>query len=134
MFNQMGVGDRVKAAKQKTERVVDHLLYLLELHENNAIILYSPTLASQIRTSYAAHAFKVFRHGLHQFEIVRLCALWDKADCDSENIQTIIELIDHPDIIEALAQETLSQWLSAGRDIERYERLAREEAQKTRDD
>src|SRR5262249_27504083 len=102
------------AAKKKTDRVVDHLLYLLELHENNSIILYSPTLSSQIPVSYAANAFNAFRRGLHQFELVRLCALWDSADPYKENIPTIIELIDQPDVIEALAQETLSGWSGAG--------------------
>jgi AbiU2 len=106
MFEKMTVPDRLKAAKEKTERVVDHLLYLLELHENNAIIVYSSTLSSQIPTSHAANAFNVFQRGLHQFEIVRLCALWDRAGDERENIPSIIELIDHLDVIEALAQET----------------------------
>jgi AbiU2 len=110
MFQRMAAADRIRAAKEKTERVVDHLLYLLELHENNAIVLYSSTLSSQIPTSYAANAFVVFRQGLHQIEIVRLCALWDRAEADKENIPTIIELIDCDEVIEELAQETLAHW------------------------
>jgi hypothetical protein len=109
-ISRLSITARVAAAKAKTERVVDHLLYVLELHENNEIIVYSPTLRSQIPTSYAANAFIVFRHGIHQFEIVRLCAIWDSADLDKENIPTIIELIDHPDVIETLAQETAAHW------------------------
>jgi hypothetical protein len=31
---------------------------------------------------------------MHQFEIVRLCALWDGADAEKENIPTVIELIN----------------------------------------
>jgi hypothetical protein len=107
---KLPIADRLAAAKAKTERVVDHLLYVLELHANNEIIVYSPTLRSQIPTSYAANAFIVFRHGLHQFEIVRLCALWDSVELEKENIPTIIELIDHPAVIEALAQETAAHW------------------------
>jgi len=110
MFEQLTLPERVKTAKEKTERVIDHLHYLLALHENNAIVLYSPTLSSQIPTSYAANAFNVFQRGLHQFEIVRLCALWDKAELDKENIPTIIELIAHNDVIESLVQETASHW------------------------
>jgi hypothetical protein len=87
---KMSIAERMAVAKAKTERVVDHLLYVLELHENNEIIVYSPTLRSQIPTSYAANAFIVFRHGLHQFEIVRLCALWDSVELEKENIPTII--------------------------------------------
>ena len=93
MFGHMTTAQRIQAAKVKTERVVEHLLYLLALHENNAIIVYSDTLSSQIRRSLAANAFSVFHGGLHQFEIVRLCALWDRAGADKRNIPTIIELI-----------------------------------------
>lgn len=102
--------DRIATAKVKTGRVVDHLLHLLALHENNAIISYSPKLAAQIPTSYAANAFQIFQHGLHRFELVRLCALWDGIDQDKENIPTIINLIDQPDVIDALVAETASHW------------------------
>jgi hypothetical protein len=105
-ISKLSIAERITAARAKTERLVDHVLYVIELHESNAITLYSPTLASQIPTSYAGNAFIVFRHALHQFEIVRLCALWDRAELERENIPTVIELIDHPDVIEALAQET----------------------------
>src|SRR5262249_10579382 len=60
-----------------------------------------------------ANAFNVFQRGLHQFEIVRLCALWDRAEPNKENMPTIIELIDHDEVIEALAQETLAHWSGA---------------------
>jgi hypothetical protein len=126
MFKKMSVPERVRIAKEKTERVVDHLHYLLELHENNAIVLYTPTLSQQIPTSFAANAFNVFQQGMHQFEIVRLCALWDRAEPDKENIPTIIELINHPDVIETLAQETASQWPG--------EQFGQDEAQRTRDE
>jgi hypothetical protein len=46
-------------------------------------VLYSDTLSSQIPTSFAANAFNVFQRGMHQFEIVRLCALWDSWDSRS---------------------------------------------------
>jgi hypothetical protein len=97
---KMPIPERIRIAKEKTRRVVDHLHYLLELHENNAIVLYSPALSQQIPTSFAANAFKVFQDGMHQFEIVRLCALWDGLDLDKENVPTVIELIDHTDVIE----------------------------------
>jgi hypothetical protein len=76
----MSHSERISLAKKKIERVVDHLVYLLELHENNAIISYSPKLSSQIPASRAANAFNVFQRGLYQFEIIHLCALWDELD------------------------------------------------------
>jgi hypothetical protein len=68
MFEQMPPAERIQAAKEKTERVLDHLLYLLALHANNAIIVYSNTLSSQIPYSHAANAFEVFQHGLHRLD------------------------------------------------------------------
>jgi hypothetical protein len=126
---------RIQAAKAKTDRVIDHLLYLLALHENNAIITYSGTLSSQIRYAHAADAFKAFRAGLHRFEIVRLCALWDPAKDDKKNIPTeesiptIVELIDLNDAIDALAQQTREQWPAA----DDYE-FASKQAQRARDE
>jgi hypothetical protein len=114
VFESFSATERIAAAKQKTRRVVDHFLYLLELHENNAIILYTPTLSAQIPTSFAANAFNVFQRGLHQFEIVRLCALWDRAELEKENIPSIIELIDRSEVIERLVEETASYWSGAG--------------------
>jgi hypothetical protein len=110
MFEQMTPAERIQAAKEKTERVLDHLLYLLALHANNAIIVYSNTLSSQIPYSHAANAFEVFQHGLHRLEIVRLSALWDRAEPTKENIPTVIELIEHPSVIDMLVEETRSQW------------------------
>jgi hypothetical protein len=43
---------------------------------------------------------------MHQIEIVRLCALWDSADSDKENIPIVVELIDDRDVIEMLAEQT----------------------------
>src|SRR4051794_11661522 len=99
MFENLSLSERIELAKEKTARVVDHLSYLLELHENNAIVVYSPTLSSQIPTSHAANAFNVFQRGLHQFEVVRLCALWDRAEPEKESIPTIIELVDDENVI-----------------------------------
>jgi hypothetical protein len=105
MFETWPPKKRIDEAKTITKRLIDHVHYLLDLHENNAIAIYSDTLAKQIKTSDAAAAFYVFQTAMHQFEIVRLCALWDAAKPDRESILTVIELIDREDIIQALADE-----------------------------
>ena len=133
MFEHLTTVKRIQAAKAKTDRVVDHLRYLLELHENNAIITYSGTLSSQITLAHAADAFNAFRRGLHQFEIVRLCALWDSPKVNKkkkeipteESIPTIIELIDLPEVIEALAKEIQRQWPEADDDEHAHEQAQR---------
>src|SRR5262245_3304366 len=112
MFKQMATFERVEAAQQKTERAVDHLLQLIALHENNAVVVYSDALALQIPRSYAANAFNVFQQSLYRFEILRLCALWDRAwpDLSRESIPTIVELIADSNVIDALVEETRSAW------------------------
>jgi hypothetical protein len=114
VFEGRTIAERIELAKAKMRRVIDHFLYVVELHANNSFIVYSPILASQIPSSFAANAFNVFQRSMHQIEIVRLCAIWDSADADKENIPTLIELIDSEEIIEALAAETRSHWTNIG--------------------
>jgi hypothetical protein len=114
MFEDLTAKERVTLAKMKMAKVLDHLLYVVELHANNSFVVYSPTLAAQIPTSYAASAFNVFQQSLHQIEIVRLCAIWDSADAEKENIPTVIELINNQEVIEILTEETRSHWVDTG--------------------
>src|SRR5262249_39682771 len=74
----------------------------------------SSTLSAQIPPSYAANAFNVFVSALGWFEIVRLCALWDRAEIAKENIPIIVKLVNDPDVIEALVEETRSHWQQKG--------------------
>jgi hypothetical protein len=106
MFESWTATRRIELAKEKMERVLDHFLYVLELNASNDFIVYSKILSTQVRSSYAANAFNVFRQGMHQIEIVRLCALWDGVGIDKENITTVIELVDNDEVIETLAEET----------------------------
>ena len=121
MFVTWDTQKRIAEAKRITALVVDHLQYLLDIHENNAVVLYSDALSKQVPKSYAANAFNVFREAMHQIEIVRVCALWDSAHIEKESIPTVIELVDDPKVIEALADQA-----SAGRDDE----FAKQQAQK----
>jgi hypothetical protein len=110
--------ERIMLARAKMPRVLDDLLYLLELHANNAIVVHSPALSSQIPRSYAANAFLVFQRSMYQIEIVRLCALWDSADIAKENIPTVIDLIDDDEIIEQLGDENLQYWSGSNTPID----------------
>jgi AbiU2 len=103
--------ERIRLAKAKMTKVLDHFLYVVELHANNSFVVFSPVLASQIPRSYAANAFNVFQRSMYQIEIVRLCAIWDGIDLDKENIPTVVKLIDDDEIIEMLAEETRSHWV-----------------------
>jgi hypothetical protein len=105
MYENMETQKRITEARRLTERLVDHTQYLLDIHENNAIVLYSDTLSKQVPTSYAANAFNVFREALHQIEVVRICALWDSAHIEREIILTVIELIDDQKVLDAFADQ-----------------------------
>jgi hypothetical protein len=97
--------ERIKLAKTRADRLVDHLAALLLMHEANAIVLYSPALASQIPQSFAAHAFNQFQRSMHLFEILRTCALWDAPSEDRESIPTILKLVSEPEIIDSLVED-----------------------------
>jgi hypothetical protein len=56
MFENMTSAGRIDLAKAKMERVLDHFLYLLELHANDEFVVYSPILSTQIRESFAANS------------------------------------------------------------------------------
>jgi len=110
MFEYMAHAERIELAKAKMEKVLDHFLYVLELHANNEFVVYRSVLSQQIPQSFAANAFNVFQLGMFQIEIIRLCALWDNPDTDKENITTVVELVDDEQIIEMLGEETRSHW------------------------
>jgi|KBSSwiStaDraftv2_1062776.scaffolds.fasta_scaffold1173071_1 hypothetical protein len=81
--------ERIALAKKKMDKVLAHAIDLAALHENNAIVVFSPILAEQIPRSYAAHAFNVFQHVMHDFELVRLCALWDSPRSAQDETESI---------------------------------------------
>jgi len=110
VFENLASQERIDLAKKRMTKVVDYFLYLVELHANNSYAVYSPALSSQIPKSYAANAFFVFQRSMYQLEIVRLCALWDRAELIKDNISTVIELIDNETIIRILAANAALPW------------------------
>ncbi len=91
---------------------MDRISGLLALAESNALIVYSPLLSSQIPPSTAGHAFNVFQSAMHGFEIVQLCALWDKPDYTlaHNSIPTVHALIDRDDVVERLVADVRNFW------------------------
>ncbi len=104
-IEDLSISDRINRAKSKTQRLVDQALLLIEMHEANKIVVYSSQLSGQIPTSHSAHAFNSFQRGLHHFEIIRLCAIWNGVrpdDLEMISIPAVVQLIDHPDVISTL--------------------------------
>lgn len=112
VLNRMRPAERAERARAKIKQVVDRISGLLALAESNALIVYSPWLASQIPASTAGHAFNVFQRAMHGFEIVQLCALWDKADptLAHNSIPTVHALIDHDDVVAQLVEDVRDFW------------------------
>lgn len=92
-FESLSDEDRYRRARERTERLVDHLLDIILVHELNQVIVYSDTLSKQIPRSRAAKAFNAFRRNSMSFQILRLCAIWDPSRKDRESIPTVSALL-----------------------------------------
>ena len=111
-FDEMNLRERVDLAKLRMNRVVDHIQNLIALRENNEVILYSRLLVDQIPKSHAAKAFNSFRDAVFRFEIVRLCALWDRAGTDRESLPTVSALVADRRVVRELAMESYRSYAS----------------------
>jgi hypothetical protein len=107
---KLSTAERIELARAKMPSIVDQVTALLALHEANRIITYSDTLSKQVPRSRAAHAFNLFQRSSFAFELVRLCALWDKADQNRDSIPTIAALVDDPDVLSALGNDIRGAW------------------------
>ncbi len=122
--NNMTNHERLVAAKTCAEAVLDHARQVLRVHESNRLLVFSDQIARQIPVSYGAHTFNDLQESQYKYEILRLCALWDNASSDRQSIPTIIKLIDDHEIVEAVAEETKSGWMSIGTshvDLEKHD-------------
>ncbi|MBJ3783658.1 AbiU2 domain-containing protein [Devosia sediminis] len=112
VLERMSTDERAEKAKLKIKQVVARISGLLALAESNALIVYSPLLSGQIPPSTAGHAFNVFQRAMHGFEIVQLCALWDKPDYTlaHNSIPTVHALIDRDDVVKRLVADVRNFW------------------------
>ncbi|MGE0769052.1 MAG: hypothetical protein AB7L90_21625 [Hyphomicrobiaceae bacterium] len=102
---------RIALAKSKVNRLVDVTLRLLRLRASNEILVYSGLIATQVPSSYAAHTFNEIQSVMFDHELIRLCTLWDSAEkekraSDRDSIPAVIWLVDHPEVVESVVDET----------------------------
>lgn len=109
---------RIEVARATIEKVVDHLLYVLQLQANSEWVVYSGRVAKQIPTSFAAHAYNTLRECMHQYDVIRICALWDEPSENTESIPTVAELIADDEIIAKLADDARKPWHGQDSDSE----------------
>lgn len=93
-ISSWSTNERVERAKVITRKLTDLILATIQLNETNKLVTYSGVLADQIPLSRAGAAYNNFQQSLHQFEIIRICTFWDKAEENAETIPTVIELVD----------------------------------------
>ena len=113
-LRRLSAVQRIALAKERMNKVVDHMLHLLAIHESNRIVVFSDALSRQIPRSRAANAFNLFRDVVHRYELIRLCIVWDEQHADTESIPTVVALIDEREIVRALAHETCGLWVKRG--------------------
>ena len=103
----MKVEERIEVAAKKAEQLPDYIISLIRIHTNNLIVNYTDLLSKQIGTSSAAYALNDFQMLLYHGELMKLTALWDRADLDKCSIPTIHALIDDPKVIRRLFRRFL---------------------------
>ena len=108
----MNTNEQILQAKVCMGKVVGHLLHVIALHENNELVIYSDVLSSQVPKSFGAHAFNLTRDALFRYSVIRLCALWDRAQSNNECLLTVVDLVDHHDVILSLMRENCGHWAS----------------------
>lgn len=112
--------ERVKLAKERTDKVVKEVWHALLAQKVNATVIYSEPFAKSIPPG-AWRAYRQLRRNLHAFEIIRLCVLWDPADDDKVSIPTIVRLVEDKDVRACLVQEARERWGRTLAEIERFD-------------
>ena len=109
LVKRLDVSERIDRAKSVTKELTFRIELPLALHEANKIIGYSDALSSQIPESYAGHAFRDFTTAMFRYELMQLMSLWerpeDSLDRTAYSIQTVVGLINDPDVLQALKLE-----------------------------
>ncbi|WP_346895560.1 hypothetical protein [uncultured Roseibium sp.] len=112
---ELDTATRIERAKVLIgEKIIDHILEIVAIHANNEYLVYSKRLTDQIPFSYAANAYNILSQTSFFFGVLRIAALWDKADEDTASFLTVIEYIDDDEVIKALAEEHLQAHASLG--------------------
>ncbi len=101
----LSADERFERAAHIVSRAIDHLQEIIGVTETNRIIIYSPAIARQIPRSYAANAFNLLQWVMLNYEILRLCALWDRGATDRESILAMVDLVDDPAVSAVISMK-----------------------------
>jgi hypothetical protein len=87
--------------------MVANMADLIHLQASNKIVLYSDTLASQIPTSYAANAYRIFTSNMLKSAVSKICTFWDGPAADRNSVPSVIKLVDNPDVMAELRRRRM---------------------------
>ncbi|MBY0612460.1 MAG: hypothetical protein K2P80_09770 [Beijerinckiaceae bacterium] len=119
-LSKLTIDGRIKILKEKTEKLVDHLQFLLAIQESNRILVFSDLISKQIPQSLAINTFNMLQRSQYDYQLVRLCALWDKADINRESIPTVAALLDDAAVKRKLFAETEEHWSGQTADLSAF--------------
>ena len=114
LFERLTPEDRILQSKAIIKELTYRIQFILQLHAANEIVNYSSKLSSQIDPSPAAAAFTILQDSLFQHEVIKLLAIWDKAEENAVSIPTVLKLLDHPEVIDKIYWEVLSHHIDRG--------------------
>jgi len=101
-----------RAKKLLADKIINDVRVAIDIQANNEYLLYSNQLVDQIPRSYAANAYNILIGSVFHYAALRTVVLWDSARKDRASIQTVVEYIDDPAVIDALADEHLKAFKS----------------------
>jgi hypothetical protein len=107
VFERLTASERIDLAQTTIGRVLDHFLYLLELHANNLFVVYSPTLVSQIPPLSRQTPSMCFSGVCIRSKLFAYARSGIKLTL-TRRASTVVKLIDTEEIIEMLADAVSS--------------------------
>jgi len=110
--------EKTKKAQIRLDRVLDHLLNLIQVHEINKGIHDPNRLLPSLKSQPALAAFRTLRTGFIQYEMIRLAALWDSDNTDEyESVPTVASLVEDQQVRSQLMDIEASFW---ARSVDEY--------------
>lgn len=132
--NNLTTLQRINFAKERLEKLKNHLSFALAVRESNVQLL-SARIRRQIPKSFAANCYNTLLKSQLRYEVICLTAMWDRAGTDRNSIPALLTLLNDADVeneIVARAEAQYSQSASNS-DISTYiARRRKEENQKSK--
>lgn len=119
-ISKMSSEERLTLGKDYTDKAVDQIIQQQMTFHNRKAMGDPNGLPGKLRPSKAVRAYNSAMHDLKHLEIVRLHRFWQPPDLDSPNLQTIVALIDDPDVIKLIQKHSRELYQSEPEWAQKY--------------